>query len=332
MTALAAGLCPWLADDLRAMEQTFADDRLGHGWIIAGPPDIGKLNLAAVLATRILSGEAGGQSPAEMDAANLVAAVDGRYQPENRHPDLHLVWPEEGKRSITVDDIRALSERIRMSGYAGDSKFVVMEPAEAMTMQAANALLKSLEEPGAGTYFLLVSHCPGRLPATIRSRCQVRAIRAPDAAQARRWLGLDGNDEAHPLFVGDGVGPVAVARRRQTIELNNYKELDNLIQAVVEKRIGAGEAVDRCARLDKRLVLEWLTTRAMQMARSHAKAVGSNSITDRAPDLTENPFQSTSLSRLLDLLSDAQALGRQQGSGMNDDLALEVMLGELSAD
>ena len=100
--------------------------------------------------------------PAAIPPETLVSGLDARYQPEDRHPDLHTVWPEEGKRSIGVDAIRAVIERITLTGYSGVTKVVVIEPAEAMTVAAANALLKSLEEPADGTHLFLVSHCPGR--------------------------------------------------------------------------------------------------------------------------------------------------------------------------
>ena len=91
-------------------------------------------------------------------------------------PDLHWLYPEEDKETISVDQVRDVIETFTLTAHRGGAKVAIVEPAEAMTTAAANALLKTLEEPTAGSYLLLVSHQPGRLPATVRSRCQHLAV------------------------------------------------------------------------------------------------------------------------------------------------------------
>ena len=146
---------------------------------------MGKVNLALVLAYRLLGVEA---QPAELDAATALAALAARHGPLDRHPDLHWLYPEEDKETISVDQVRELIDSFTLTAHRGGAKVVIIEPAEALTTAAANALLKTLEEPSGTSYLLLLSHQPGRLPATVRSRCQHLALRPPEADAVARWL------------------------------------------------------------------------------------------------------------------------------------------------
>jgi DNA polymerase-3 subunit delta' len=109
------------------------------------------------------------------------------------HPDLVRVGLElrdDGKprSEITVDQVRALSQRLAMSSQFGGWQLALVDPADRFNASAANALLKTLEEPASSTVIVLVADEPARLPATIRSRCQRIEVRAPPPAQATAWL------------------------------------------------------------------------------------------------------------------------------------------------
>jgi DNA polymerase-3 subunit delta' len=104
------------------------------------------------------------------------------------HPDSYLVEPEEADKAIRVDQVRALVEFVVQTSQLGRRKVVLLEPAEAMNLNSANALLKSLEEPSGDTVILLVTHQMSRLLPTIKSRCVQQACPAPDVATAVTWL------------------------------------------------------------------------------------------------------------------------------------------------
>ena len=164
--------------------------RLHHGWLFTGPQGIGKASIAHALAKRALSVAAGPlivrdglHVPGEHPIGKLVDA--------HSHPDLVLLerlpkdpkavrdldrrdWPSdlERARSITVDQVRALGSVFALKPSFSNRRIVIVDAIDDMERAGANALLKSLEEPPAGTIFLLISHAPGRLLPTIRSRCR----------------------------------------------------------------------------------------------------------------------------------------------------------------
>ncbi|MEM7778940.1 MAG: DNA polymerase III subunit delta' [Pseudomonadota bacterium] len=154
----------------REWRGAMAGSRMHHGWLLAGKKGLGKLDFA-------------------MSAARELVAQDGIPQPPGDHPDIIVLTygakndkearaQAEGKkferaRSIRVDQIRAMQRRLTTRPTLGERRVVVVNPADDMEVSAANALLKSLEEPPQGTYFMLVTHRPSRLLPTIRSRCRV---------------------------------------------------------------------------------------------------------------------------------------------------------------
>jgi DNA polymerase-3 subunit delta' len=126
------------------------------------------------------------------------------------HPDLQEIVPEEAGKPIRIDVIRQLTQRSTLTPEAGGYRVFVLNPADAMTQGAANALLKTLEEPVPGSLFVLVSARPERLPATVRSRCQALAVAAPERPVARDWLlSRGGEGEAAVALLGlAGGGPL----------------------------------------------------------------------------------------------------------------------------
>src|SRR5690348_4575484 len=184
---LSGRLLPWLKPTLAQLETALRSGSLGHAWLISGPAGVGKLNLALALTSRLFGAKA---EPAVLDAASALAAMAARHEPMDRHPDLHWLYPEEDKETISVDQIRSVIEAFTLTAHRGGAKVILVEPAEGLTTAASNALLKTLEEPTPQGYLLLLSSQPGRLPATVRSRCQHVALRAPDTAAVAEWLGV----------------------------------------------------------------------------------------------------------------------------------------------
>jgi DNA polymerase-3 subunit delta' len=153
----------------RSFLESVAGGRLHHGWLLAGPEGIGKRAFADWAALALLSGEPQFEAAAAHPAARLVAA--------GSHPDhrvLTRLVDDKGKvaAEIRVDEVRALLGLLRGTAVLGRWRTIIIDAAEDMNRAAANALLKGLEEPPRDTVFLLVSHAPGRLLPTIRSRCR----------------------------------------------------------------------------------------------------------------------------------------------------------------
>ncbi|CAN5396776.1 hypothetical protein BH09PSE4_BH09PSE4_03590 [soil metagenome] len=161
---------------------------LHHAWLFAGPEGIGKGSFARAAAIRMLA-EAASESlseglevPSSSSTRMLIAA--------GSHPDYRELarQPKDGKedgdlaRSITIAQVRALQPMFATAPTMGPRRVVLIDAVDDLERGGANALLKNLEEPPAGTIFLLISQAPGRLLPTIRSRCRLLRFEPLDAA------------------------------------------------------------------------------------------------------------------------------------------------------
>jgi DNA polymerase-3 subunit delta' len=209
-------------DAWREWRAAMGSARMHHAWILAGPKGVGKGSFARA-------------------AARELVAEPYVHQPDGAHPDIILLDPlptndeeekkrEEGKpyqtkRNISVEQIRRMQARLVTRPTLGSRRAVIIDPADDLEKSSVNALLKSLEEPPAGTFFLLVTHRPGRLLATVRSRCrvlrfapladgQIDAIlreQTPDVDSATRGAAVaaaEGSPGAALAFVGQDLGPI----------------------------------------------------------------------------------------------------------------------------
>lgn len=177
----------WLLPAWQKLTWALTADRAGQGLLLHGPRGIGKAWLAWHYAARLLCRDA----QAEQFACGRCAGCALRLA--GHHPDLLAVGIPDDKQSIGIEQIRELSVQLQQTAHRAGWRAVVIEPAEGMTIAAANALLKTLEEPGARIVLILVAHQLERVPATIRSRCQRLPLAAPDKGVALQWLAT-----AHP--------------------------------------------------------------------------------------------------------------------------------------
>src|SRR4030066_1117859 len=213
---------PWQKNDLARLQEL--RKRPPHGLLFKGSKGIGKFDLAMNFAQSLLC-----QHPGESDVACGVCPRCHWFEQES-HPDFRLLQPEvlslngeetedlksvSGKKPsklISVDQVRGLADFVGMSAHQGGRRVVVIHPAEAMNTNAANALLKSLEEPPQGLLFILVSHKPQQLLPTILSRCLSFAVSAPDAVEAARWLAQQGVKNPDEALADSGFAPVAAGQ------------------------------------------------------------------------------------------------------------------------
>lgn len=166
-------------DDVRAdLATAYAQGRLHHALLLAGPEGVGKATLAFHLANHLLTYPQPADAPSFLSRPDPASSIF-RVVAQGAHPAiLHLTRPvnerTKGFRSaVTVEEIRRINKFLSLSSHDGSWRIVIVDPADDMNVNAANALLKNLEEPPKRTLFILTAHRPGRLLPTIRSRCRL---------------------------------------------------------------------------------------------------------------------------------------------------------------
>lgn len=233
------------------------------------------------------------------------------------HPDLLLVGPDPESKlgQISVDQIRELAGKLVLSSYEGRGTVAVLQPAEAMNRNAANALLKTLEEPRADAHLVLITTAPSLLPATVRSRCQRLAVPLPERDAVIAWLkAAKPGDRTDWEAVLDVLG----ASPQEALEADSKRILairDEVLQALADAgrgRLDVIRTAESWARDDLplrlRCIENCLTGRVLAM-RPAAR------LQDASPDINIAPA--------LRLLDDVRDLQRQLATSLNRPLALE---------
>ena len=196
MSTPLSPLPPWQARAYAHLLSVYEAGRLGHGVLFAGPAGLGKRAVAERLAQRVLcrTPAASGDPCGACKSCGLFAA--------GTHPDygfISFILNNEGTKlrsEIVIEQMRKLSERLSLTPQYGGAQVAILDPADAINHAAANALLKTLEEPQPNRYLWLISAHPARLSATIRSRCQRVEFRLPPREEAMAWLVAQGHASA----------------------------------------------------------------------------------------------------------------------------------------
>jgi DNA polymerase-3 subunit delta' len=241
---------PWLSEAAQRLEAMV--ERLPHAILVHGPRGVGKLALGEYFAQRLLC-----EAP-EPGAAPCGRCEGCRWVSAGSHPDLRRVEPEALARriedpgedearaktakpstEIKIEQIRALESFLNLRSHRGRRRVALVHPAEAMNANSANALLKNLEEPPAGAFFLLLSHRPAGLPSTIRSRCVAVSVGFPAPAVGTGWLESQGVKQAGKWLAYASGAPLAAldlareaspaaARLRAAVESRDLETLRSI--------------------------------------------------------------------------------------------------------
>lgn len=194
MTA-PANFAPWQRAVLDQALTSLSEQRLGHALLLVGPAQLGKAAVATALAQRLLCStpNTGNRACGHCRSCQLFAAeTNGDY----KYVSFELNEKGDKLRTeISVEQIRRLGQWFSLTPQLGGAQVAVIEPADALNIASANALLKTLEEPAPNRFLLMVTSKPGRLPATIRSRCQRLEFRLPSRDAALAWLRSQGHSE-----------------------------------------------------------------------------------------------------------------------------------------
>lgn len=250
----------WHASLLRQVLSDTA--RLPHAFLIHGPEGIGKTAFAGSIAHSVLC-----ESPRDGDPCGQCSACT--WLAAGTHPDLRVLEPEipdsaepeeqatsvKGGAHILIEQVRALSDFINISSHRGRAKVIIIRPAESLNVNAANALLKNLEEPPANVYFILISHRPHFLPATIRSRCRLIPLGCPGADVAIEWLRDEGVQDPQLALAHTGN---AVVLARDLSQRSYWVQRDGFLGALSAQHLDPVSMAEDFSDDGLRDVLSWL--------------------------------------------------------------------------
>lgn len=276
---------PWLLDDGAALMSRSKEGRLPHAILLGGIAGIGKRAFSQWLAESLLCrnrGESGACGACD-SCLQLMAGA---------HPDYRKLLPEGANAAIKVDPIRALVEWLQLTASQGSYRVAVLEQADTMNRNAANSLLKTLEEPSDHAVIILSATRTGSLPATVRSRCQTITLKMHDRPAALAWLSQT-VDDAETALLEAGGGPYA-AIAMQNEDYRAAREL--LLKAwrdLFLHKGSVGRISDSLADLDTSLCLSTFSRWTLLAARQSANLpLGANPAVEQVISETRNSLAS----------------------------------------
>lgn len=269
---------PWQQALWRQLGQRLSAGRFPHASLLSGSAGVGKANLAQAFAARMLC-----QSPITQNGTELpcgrckqCALVTGEG-----HPDLRLIRPETG-RVIKVEQVRELIRFAQQSPQVGRRKLVILDSADQLNVSAANALLKTLEEPVANTFLLLLHQAGRPLLPTIRSRCQQLRLAVPERQQGLDWLSeqnqQDSDTQSAALDWAAGA-PLHALELLQQDRLGQRQLCLDALQGYLKRELDLSTAVRPFQKLSQEEALDLMLLWAHDLARAR---VGSEQVRDRS--------------------------------------------------
>jgi DNA polymerase-3 subunit delta' len=312
----------WLDPTWQRLNRIRRQGRLPQALLLLGAEGIGKQVLATRLASALLCEDTleDGRVCGRCSSCGWLRA--------GTHPDLMVVEPAEVGKTIRVDQIRALCTELAMTSHAGRYKVAIIRPAEAMNANAANSLLKTLEEPTDDTLLMLLTASPGRLPATIRSRCQHVRLVLPQLEVARHWLesqGFSPEEAGRCIQMGGGAPLKAMELGRSGLAELREQRLDELCRVLAGQLDPvqlAGTWVGEHESESLRWWLEWLRE---LIAWRHAARTPKDTDTDAA-DKLKNFLKAVDSRRMYQIADGIVQALNTLGSGLNRQLILEDLL------
>ena len=336
-------MLPWLEPVWLNLLQAW--HHLPHAVLLAAPAGLGSRDLAEALAARLLCA----RPPAQGVACDHCPACRLRLQAS--HPDLFRIVPESeqeegaasktvaaeegrGSSQIVIARIRVLQQELTLTGSQGNIRAVIVDPAEAMNAYTANALLKLLEEPPSGTYFILVSYDSQRLLPTVISRCQQWRIHPPSAGQLQQWLQQQPELNTALLAVSGGM-PLEALRLQQNGLADFFVRF--IQDVVMHKRIDApvqlasswndwlrSKAAARQGGFDFSMLCDWMQRWLADLLM--CKLGGEVRFFPQNSDNIHNLTGSLKMSVILNCYNEVSQIKFRARHPLNQQLAIEDML------
>jgi len=298
----------WQSEFAKSWLDRIEQRRMPHAVLLAGPAGVGKRAAAAWIASTHL----GIGTQFDMPQYPL-------EQPS--HADLRWIAPLEDKKTIGIDQIRKLVTEMGLTSYEGGGKVAIIEPANAMTDNAANSLLKTLEEPAGESLLILVADRAGRLPATIFSRCQRIDFTIPAVSEGLEWLDRFQPGTTWPQALAlAGNAPLAAISALD--QLDTHAAMGRDFAAVGRGSTSALEVAAKWAKLEPAFVLDWLARQVQQgvLVASMGQKTGISGVID------ESVLKRIDRRNLFCYLDIINGLRGQPAGSFNKQLTLESLL------
>jgi DNA polymerase III subunit delta' len=293
-------------------------DRLPHALLLHGQAGVGKDAFASRLVQFLLcQNRADGGACGRCRGCALFRA--------GNHPDLVRIAPLEDSKTIAVDQIRGVTDFLSLKAHTASHKIVLVSPAQAMNVNAANSLLKVLEEPPPGSLLILVASHLSRVPMTIRSRCVRMLFQVPPWPQALAWLGSQAtNTPALETWLSHAGGaPLAAFALTQEQGGDQRPQLLADLAALATGKADPVRCAERWKSIGAEQCLEWLYRFVVDaIGRQYPSAAGGKVTT--LPNLPSTLF--ISFIDLFVFLDSISTVKKQLGTGIDETLALEDLL------
>jgi len=313
----------WLSAETATLAAAHAADRMPHALLIHEAPGAGGDWLAAWAARLVLC--------TQRDRAPCGACLSCQRVLAGQHPDVMTLRLVEDSQQIRIEQVRELSEELSLTSHQGSYKVGVVSPADALNRFAANALLKTLEEPPPRTLLILVATQPSRLPPTILSRCQRIRVRAPTRAEALAWLrGARGPGDWDAVLEVIGEAPMLAAAADAQVTVQTGREMAQGLEQAVSGALDPVATAEKWARSELPLRLRcfenWLTERIRERA-------GGATLFPEVRAGTHLPASRPDLNirKLFEVLDGVRELKSSLDAPLNRGLALESLLRRLAA-
>ncbi len=311
----------WHRDVWDRLQNSRQQHKFPHALLLQGPVGIGKDELARLLSQSLLC-----QNTADIEGMACGQCQSCRLFNSGNHPDFLQISPEEAGKAIKVDQIRQMVSALAMTSHAGGYKVVVITPADNMNINAANSLLKTLEEPTDNTLILLVSVAPACLPATVRSRCQSYTCVLPETGVARNWLSqqLDEGEDIDALLELANGAPYTALKLHETDAIKRWLAC---LEQLAQLANGQLDPVTTAAGWNKKDGLQqvdWFL-HALQRMMVTLKT-GRQVEQDRLTKLITGDLRSLDCKRLFILMDNISYAINNWSTGLNTQLLIEDIL------
>jgi len=243
---------PWQETAWQGLQKRRAEGRLPHALLLHGQRGLGKSHFARLFAQALLCEHPDAQGHACGSCRGCRLFLAGS------HPDALHVEPEEPGKPIRIDPVRRLAYLQGLSPQYAGYKVIRLEPADRLTESAANALLKTLEEPTAATILLLVTDRPAALLPTIRSRCQMVALQGAGSEAARQWLASRYGAQSESLLAAAGGAPLTAVQLGESKGLERRDTLFTEFESLLKGRADPVQLAEQWLKREEQELLTWL--------------------------------------------------------------------------